>query len=260
MLSPSETTNLACHAASAPIRAGRLSQGRTLRPAAAITAAAFGMAVFASPLNEARADNVSPNGKGIAGGGLMGAEVVTMVEALFGVRAGWAYVLGGLVGAGGGAAGGYAIERSSTDGKVPTYMLAGGLALVIPAIVLTLNATRYLPEEGATEDRAPTGPAAEPGVVVGTPPGGGAAGTPGTPVQGGAAPSPAPTPPQPPQPGAPTPPPQSLLDVTPGAQGSRLRIGVPVPNIVPVFTVGELRQYGMKNDTELRMPVLHVTF
>jgi hypothetical protein len=33
-----------------------------------------------------------------------------------------------------------------------------------------------------------------------------------------------------------------------------------VPDVVPVFTVAEQRQYGMKNDTELRMRVLHVTF
>jgi hypothetical protein len=39
-----------------------------------------------------------------------------------------------------------------------------------------------------------------------------------------------------------------------------LRLGLPVPSVVPLFTVAEQRQYGMKNDTELRMPVLHVVF
>jgi hypothetical protein len=210
-----------------------------------VTAVAFGATVLAAPLREARADNVSPNGKGIVGGGLLGAEVVTMVEAIVGVRSGWAYAIGAIVGAGGGAAGGYAVERSSTDGKVPTYMLAGGLALVIPALVLTLNATRYMPEEGAVEDRAPVGPAAEPGT-----PGGSITGAPA-----GAPPSSAPTPSTPPS-APPPPPPQSLLDLHRGS----FRLGLPIPDVVPVFTVAEQRQYGMKNDTELRMPVLHVTF
>jgi hypothetical protein len=225
------------------------------------TAAAFGAASLAAPVS-ARADNVSPSGKGIAGGALLGAEVVTIVEALIGVRSGWAYVVGAVVGAGGGGAGGYAIEHSSTDGKVPTYMLAGGLALVIPAIVLTLNATRYLPEEGATEDRVPIGPAAEPGVP------GGSIGAPGAPAPAIPPSSGAPAPAIPPSSGAPAPatpptttttpppPPHSLLDVIPGT----FRLGLPIPDVVPIFTVAEQRQYGMKNDTELRMPVLHVTF
>jgi hypothetical protein len=42
-------------------------------------------------------------------------------------------------------------------------------------------------------------------------------------------------------------------------QGS-FRLGVPVPDVRPVFSVAEQRQYGMHQETELRMPVLHVTF
>jgi hypothetical protein len=38
------------------------------------------------------------------------------------------------------------------------------------------------------------------------------------------------------------------------------RLGVPVPDVLPVFSLAEQRQYGMKQATELRMPVLHVTF
>jgi hypothetical protein len=223
-----------------------------------VTAAAFGAAIVAAPVKAARADNVSPTGKGIAGGGLLGAEVVMIVEALVGVRSGWAYVIGGVLGAGAGAGGGYAIEHSSTDGKVPTYMLAGGLALVIPAIVLTLNATRYMPEEGATEDRAPVGPAAEPGAPGGSigAPAAPPSTTPVTPPPAAtpASPSGAPTPATPPT--TTTPPPQSLLDLHRGT----FRLGVPAVEVVPVFTVAEQRQYGTKNDTELRMPVLHVTF
>ncbi len=249
--------------APADLTFARARPASTSRPVAFVTAAAFGLTALATPLREARADEVSPHGKGIAGGALLGAEVVTMVEGIAGVRSGWAYVIGGVLGAGAGGAGGYAVEHSSTDGKVPTYMLAGGLALIIPAIVLTLNATRYMPEEGATEDRAPIGPAAEPGVPgggIGTPgaaPAPSNAATPGgAAAPAGPAPAPAPAPSGGGAAPTPPPPPQSLLDLHRGT----FRLGVPLPNVVPVFTVAELRQYGMKNDTELRMPVLHVTF
>jgi hypothetical protein len=223
---------------------------RKHRPAVLAAAALVG-ASLVTPSRDARADDVAPTGKGIVGGGLLGAEVVTITEALVGVRSGWAYLLGGVLGAGAGAVGGYFVEQNVTDGQVPMYMLAGGLALVIPAVVLSLDATRYRPEEGLTEDKVPTGPPAEPGV-----PGGSVSGT----VQGGATVGPAPTPAPAATPApapAPTPPPQSLFDVHQGM----FRLGVPVPAIVPMFSALEARQYGLtKNDAELKMPVVHVSF
>src|SRR5579859_1494648 len=86
---------------------GRGGRAGASRLTAAWVALAFGAGVLVAPLRDARADNVSPSGKGITGGGLLGAEVVTIIESLVGVRAGWAYVVGAVVGAGGGAAGGY---------------------------------------------------------------------------------------------------------------------------------------------------------
>ena len=109
-----------------------------LAPAVAL-AALLGVVAVSAPAREARADEVSPDGKGIVGGALLGAEVVTITEALAGVKPGWAYVVGAIVGAGGGGVAGHFIENGSTDGKVPMYMLAGGLALIIPAVVLTLE-------------------------------------------------------------------------------------------------------------------------
>jgi len=214
------------------------------RPAALAMAAVLGATVVAAPLRDARADNVSPTGKGIAGGVLLGAEVPTIVEGIAGVHSGWVYFISAVVGAGGGGFGGYEVEKGSSNGQVPMYMLAGGLALVIPALVLTLNGTRYQPEEGATEDRAPIGPAAEPG----TPGGSSITATPG-----GPGPSPAPPAPAPPAP----PPPQSLLDLNGGA----LRMGVPVLAVKPSFSIAESRAYGLKeNPAELHVPVLHVAF
>jgi hypothetical protein len=216
---------------------------RTLhRSAIVATSVLVGSAVLASG-GDARADNVASTPKGTVGGALLGAEVVTITESLFGARPGWAYAVGAIVGAGGGGAAGYVVDQGSTDGKVPMYLLAGGLALIIPAIVLTLNATRYMPEEGATEDSVPTGPAAEPGV-----PGGSLGGTGPTSPPSAAPPPPVTSP-------APAPP-QSLLDVG----GGTVRLGVPVPDVRPVFSMTEQRQYGLRAETELRMPVLHLVF
>lgn len=230
---------------------------RTHRPAILATAAVFGLTALALPQREARADEVSPTGKGMVGGGLLGAEVVTIVESLAGVKSPWAYVIGGVVGAGGGAVGGYFVEQNSSDGRAPMYMLAGGLALVIPAIVLTLNATRWQPEAGATEDVSPAGPPAEPGApggsITSAPAAGtGPAATPSPAAAPGAGGAPADKPSTP----APAPPPQSLLDVHEGS----FRLGVPLPDVLPVFSLADQRQYGMKQETEVRMPVLHVTF
>jgi hypothetical protein len=226
-----------------------------------IAMAMLGAIALLAHSGDAQADGVQA-GKGAAGGAFLGADVVTIVEALVGVRAGWAYGVGALVGAGGGGVGGYLIGNSSSDGKVPTYILAGGLGLIIPALVLTFNATRYLPEEGATEDKTPVEPAAEPGV-----PGGSV--TRGSPDV--VAPPPAPAPGAPPENAPTTPtPPQSLKRRTPapgapvpslvGVNESAFRLGVPVPDIYPTFSAELQRQYGMRDIAELRLPVLHVTF
>jgi hypothetical protein len=217
---------------------------KTHRPALFAAAALFGAIALVGPQGQAHADEVSPTGKGIAGGALLGAEVVTITESLVGVRSGWGYVIGAVLGAGAGGVGGYFVEQNSSDGKAPVYMLAGGLALVIPAVVLSLDATRYRPEEGATEDKAPTGPLAEPGV-----PGGGV-GAPAPAAAPAAPPAAAPAP-------APAPPPQSLLD---GYKGE-YRLGLPVPSVVPMFSAVEAKTYGLtRNDAEFKMPVLHIAF
>jgi hypothetical protein len=223
---------------------------KTHRPALLATAALFGAVALAAPVREARADDVSPTGKGIVGGGLLGAEVITITESLVGVHAGWAYAVGALVGAGGGAVGGYFVEQGSSNGQVPMYMLAGGLALVIPAVVLTLDATRFRPEEGITEDKTPQGPPAEPGVPGGSVGPAAPATGPAAPAAPAAAPAPAPAAP-------PASPPQSLFDVNQGT----FRLGVPLPSVVPMFSAVETKQYGLtKNDAEVKMPVLHISF
>jgi hypothetical protein len=111
---------------------------------------------------DARAEGpVDPTGKGIAGGALLGAEVVLITTAIIGPKTWWPYVVFGAVGAGGGAVGGYFVEQIN-DGKTAEpslYMLAGGMALIVPTVVAVLNATAYEPEEDEEEledsDEAP---------------------------------------------------------------------------------------------------------
>ena len=211
-------------------------------------AAIVGFTAVTSFARQARADEVSPTGKGMAGGGLLGGEVVTITEALIGVRPGWAYVLGGGLGIAGGVVGGYFVEQASgTNGQGPVYMLAGGLALVIPALVLTLNATRFRPSENATEDHPPaTMPAADPGAAGGS-------------VLG---PSPAalPSPPLPNPPPNPVPPPTSLLDIRSIGESTDFRIGVPIPQVRAMYTLREQAELGLPQGTEVRMPLVAVTF
>ena len=221
------------------------------RPTALALAAVLGAAVVTAPARTARADNVSPTGKGIVGGGLLGGEVVWIVEGVAGVHSGLVYAVSGVAGVGAGAVGGFFVEKGSNDGKAPMYLLAGGLALVIPAVVLMLNGTRFQPEEGAAEDRTPVGPPAEPGT-----PGANVTGAPN--VGPAATPPPVePAPPPPPPPANGTPGPTSLLHVREG----QLKLGVPAVDVKPTFSVAETMQYGLRSQgTELRLPVLHVTF
>jgi len=230
--------------------------------AAAVASASLGIS------GTAHADEVSPTGKGIVGGAFLGAEVICTLESFLKIRSGWAYLGGAIIGAGGGAAGGYVIEQSSTDGRVPVYMLAGGLALAIPALVLSLNGMSYVPTDSASEDKAPTGATADPGkagsssVIVAPdasgavtapaaspppttpPPGGAGAGAPAT--------TPAPTPPA----GGGATPPLSLLNI----RNSGFQIGLPIPEMRPTFTMSERRQYGMRDTTEVRVPIFNASF
>ncbi|MBX3231915.1 MAG: hypothetical protein KIT84_12115 [Labilithrix sp.] len=233
-------------------------------------------ALLATP-TAAQAEEVSSTGRGIVGGALLGGELVVFGEAIFGVHSTLAYVIGGVVGAGAGGAGGYFIERGSSDGRVPAYLLAGGIAALIPAIVVTLDATRYRATEGAREDK-PTGdlPTSDPGQpggssVVGAP----TAPAPATPAP--ASPEPATTPPAepPPQPAPETDPsgggtkaPQASRHVPSrpapslvGVRNGQLAIGVPVPEVRAIMGATERQRMGVDNrGNEVRFPVLNVAF
>lgn len=217
--------------------------------------------VLGSP-RTAQAEDVSPDGKGVSGGALLGGEAVVFVEALLGVRSGTAYLLGAGGGAVAGGVAGYLVEQSVDDGRLPAYMLAGGLALIVPALVVALDQTRYLPSEQAREDRPLAAPPSDPGkrggaAVIGAEP----APAPTTPAAAPASPAPASPAPAPAGAGGGSAPkasaPVSLFNV----QGGTFKLGLPLPEVRPVFTAGQKRSLGVEGaGSELRFPVVGLTF
>jgi hypothetical protein len=219
-----------------------------------VTTAAFGVLALTAHAPMAHADEIAGTPKAIVGGAFLGAEVVAIPMGIAGVRAGWAYAVFPALGAVGGGIGGFFMDKAYDDAKTSAYgsafMLAGGMALIIPTIVLMLNATRYHPSPEATEDRAPknVGPEANPGATGGNAVTPGATTTPppakDTGTGGGA--------------GGNQPPyvPLSLVDVHEGS----LRMGIPVPEVRNTYTARELKELGVRQATELRVPVFKLAF
>lgn len=240
--------------------AARGRASRAVLLAAMTSVAGSTLAAFPSV---AHAEDVSPDGKGIAGAALLGGELVTFGEAIFGVRSTAAYLIGAGAGAVAGGVGGYFIEQAVDDGRVPAYLLAGGLVLLIPAVVVALDATRYHPTEGARDDRPSAVPASDPGkpggsAVIGAEPAPAPATTPpaetppGTNPSGGTTPAPAPA-----GGGGGDRGPQSLLNLN----GAGFYMGVPLPEVRPVFTAAQAKQFAVQNSgSELRFPLMRVQF
>ena len=227
------------------------------------TTVAFATVVTTAHMPQAHADEIQGTPKATIGGAFLGAEVVAMPMAIAGVRAGWAYAVFPPLGAVGGAIGGYFMDKAYDDAKTAAYgsafMLAGGMALIIPTIVLMLNATRYHPSAEATEDRAPknVGPEANPGTSGGgavipsnqggtsaPPPPSGTSGTSGTTSGGGS--------------GGNQPPyiPLSFVDMHDGT----LRMGIPVPEVHNAYSTQQIKELGVRQSTELRVPVFKLAF
>jgi len=97
--------------------------------------------------NSARAGEVSNNGaKGCVGLGLLAGELVVTIEAVAGVKKAWILAVTGLIALGGGAAGGYYAETSpdaETGGQVGVGLLAGGMAFLVPAMIIATHMTRF---------------------------------------------------------------------------------------------------------------------
>lgn len=107
-------------------------------------------------------DLVPADYKAAIGLGLVGAELGAVLPAAFGLRAWWGYVLFPVVGAAGGAVAGYFAIDKPGHVEASVAMLTAGMALVIPALVVTLSLTAYDAESEVDEQQA----RAKPGVQL----------------------------------------------------------------------------------------------
>jgi hypothetical protein len=124
---------------------------------AGLAAAALVMAAvaLAAPRVHA-AKQVDPMGKGLVGLMLLSGEIVLSVEALAGVRNPWALAIPTVVAAGGGAVGGYFIDAKVKNAGLSVGLLAGGMALFFPSIVIAVAKTRFVAEKDLAEDMSVT--------------------------------------------------------------------------------------------------------
>jgi hypothetical protein len=220
---------------------------------------------------QAQSNEVSPKGKGITGGALLGAEVVMLTEAALGARPAWAYIAGGVAGAIGGGVGGYFAEKDGSN-KLSLYLLAGGMALAIPTTVAILSATAYQVPADYTQDRAPAEePVAEPPQPAAAEP----AQTPATTTP------PATTPPATTTPPAEAPPPAAAPQSRrPGRRDARhatllrpdlppalvgwgrgyLTLSMPAIEVRDAYTAKERAELGVRQATEVRVPVFSARF
>lgn len=242
-----------------PLKGFFMSLGRfDKRIATLLVAGATLAATLASEGRAAAADGISPTGKGIVGGALLGGEVVTITMGAIGVERGWPYFVFGGLGAVGGGIGGFFVEKATkgtTDasgnvtGATPEpalYMLAGGMALLIPALVVSLNATAYKPPESDRVEPASNEPSND-GIRV-TPPG-----SPTTKLHRKkgkkrlAGPR---------REVASFHVPISLVDVYRG----KIALGLPAVDVRPLYSQDEMWKYNVTQGTEVRMPVFKAMF
>ena len=109
------------------------------------------MGMVAQATNPVQADF-----KGIIGLGLIGTELGFVVPALAGARDPWFYIVFPILGAGGGGTAGYfLLEEGAGDPELAVASLALGMALVIPAMGITLAAPGYAPETDERHGRLP---------------------------------------------------------------------------------------------------------
>jgi hypothetical protein len=200
------------------------------------------------------------------GGALLGAEVVVIPMGAAGLNKGWPYFVFGGLGMVGGAIGGYFLDQhfaTGTDAKgnitggpaePSMFMLVGGVALVIPAVIVSLNATAYRPPDSDRTEPAGNQPSKD-----------------------SPKPSPAPSPSGAPGGDGPAPGatayhyqyrsyrgrvaamphiPTSLLDV----YGGKVGFGLPAVQVKPLYTQVEMARYGVPQGTEVQLPVFKAMF
>jgi hypothetical protein len=229
------------------------------------------LATVALPVTAHAADVTTPtvtsaNGKGIVGGALLGAEAVMLTEAAANVKPAWAYAVGGGLGAIGGGVGGYFAEQTG-DAKLSLCLLVGGMALALPTTVAVLSASAYEPVN-YVEDHPPSDePVAEPGRAAPS-----SSPSPEPPSAEPPAATPSPDAPAPTAPAAPAPSGRATVHHTSriaalpkvpslvGLGGGKLTLSVPAVEVRHVYTRTEVAVLGVKQQTEVEVPVLNVVF
>jgi hypothetical protein len=236
----------------------------------AVAVAVSGVMIAAAAPAMANDSPVSGTGKGIVGGALLGEETGLVVLSLAGAKQTWMYLTIPTALAIGGGVAGHFIEdgKTGTDAQLPVYMLAAGMALIIPAVVITLSANTYNP---GSEDSTPP-------EAVGTDTGTGGL---GVQVTGGSTSTTSGSP-SVPTPGAssgtgnpttgPMPPPKHKPSKDDGASlrlrspalvnldDTRLVLSVPIVQLNPVYTREEIKQYGVEQRYQVEAPIFNVAF
>ena len=92
-------------------------------------------------------DQVKATPKGTVGLGLVGAELGLIIPSVAGLDEAWALTVFPIVGAAGGALAGYFLIDDPGKEKLAVGALALGMAGLIPAVMLTVKATRYDPDD-----------------------------------------------------------------------------------------------------------------
>jgi hypothetical protein len=189
-------------------------------------------------------EKASPKGKGIVGGALLGAEAVMLTEAAIGVKPRWAYLVGGGAGAIAGGVGGYFME-DNFSAKTNMFLLSAGMVLAIPTAVAVLSATQYEPPANYVQDQAPRD---EP---IADPPQGASqekskpehrkvAVRRTTPIE-----------------------PSLYYQLPPALMGlneGSFNLSIPALAVQQMYTRQEMAEFGVKQETELRMPVFNWVF
>jgi hypothetical protein len=111
---------------------------------------------FAPAMSHAQSSGkpVAADFKGAVGLGLIGAELGAVIPALAGLDAAWGYIVFPVIGAAGGAVGGYFALDHAGHAQLSVVALTAGMALVIPALVATLSLTAYNPTSDSETQRA----------------------------------------------------------------------------------------------------------
>jgi hypothetical protein len=207
------------------MESSRKKAKRTRVVAAAI---ALGMVTFVGAERPARAEGpVTGTGKGITGLAIMGGSATAITMGLIGVEKRWAYLVFPPLVAVGAGIGGYFMEDAAPP-EVSTYILGASMALIIPTVIVSLNATVYKVPDDYANDPSKKTPATEP-----------------------------------PRPGARNKPsfrtgfvPRSLVDMHQG----RLAIGLPPVQIRSAFTTDEMAKFGVAQAREVHVPLFHASF